>query len=132
MQNLGCKDIRAVTDTNSATSLRIQIAENVKRTLFSVGKLTESGNTVVFDDDGSYIYNKTSGEYTPVYKVHGVYRMNLWVPADQSDPYGTTTGNIVQPSSGNEVSNANIPSDTDNNVGQDVVSLGFLRRLNIR
>ena len=29
MQNLGCKDITAVTDTNSATSLRIQIAENV-------------------------------------------------------------------------------------------------------
>ena len=49
-----------------------------------------------------------SGEYTLVYKVQGVYRMSLWVPADQSDPYGTTTGNTVQASSGNEVPTANM------------------------
>ena len=97
-----------------------------------MGKVTEAGNTVVFDDDGSHIYNKGSGEYTPIYKVHGVYRMNLWVPVDQSDPYGTTTGKVVQPTSGNEVSNPDNSLGIESNLMQEAVSSGFLRRLNIR
>ena len=50
---------------------------------------------VVFDDDGSHIYNKTSGDNTPIYKVEGVYGMNLGVPHSNSDPYGATAGTIV-------------------------------------
>ena len=34
----------------------------VKKTLMSVSKIASKGNRVVFDDDGSYIESKATGE----------------------------------------------------------------------
>lgn len=95
MRNLGCKDIFATTDFGEQLGARVQIAEKVKRTLLSVGKLVDSGNSVVFNSENSYIYNKASGESTPIYRENGVYKMNLWIPRNQYDPFSTVTGKTI-------------------------------------
>jgi hypothetical protein len=102
MRNLGCKDIFATTDFGDRLGARIQIAEKVKRTLLSVGKLVDSGNLVVFDNEKSYIYNKATQETTAIYRENGVYKMNLWIPRSQSDPFSTTTGKTIIMSTSND------------------------------
>ena len=94
MRNLGCKDITALTDTHGKVKTRVQVASNVKKTLFSVSKLVEAGNRVVFHERGSYIHNKASEQTVPIYRANGVYKMNLWMPKDTRDPKSVTTGRI--------------------------------------
>jgi hypothetical protein len=95
MRNLGCKDIFATTDFGDRLGARIQIAEKVKRTLLSVGKLVDCGNSVIFDNESSYIYNKVAVESTPIPRENGVYKMNLWIPRTNSDPFSTVTGKTI-------------------------------------
>ena len=59
----------------------MQIAE-VKKTLGSVRRICEAGNRVVFDEDGSYVENKSSGERTALTKEKGSYVLTLWVPRE--------------------------------------------------
>ena len=51
----------------------------VNETLLSVSKLTKRGNRVVFDDDGSYVENKTTGQRTWMAEDGGVYTLKMWV-----------------------------------------------------
>ena len=52
--------------------------------LLSVSKVVKAGNRVVFDDDGSYIEHKYSGEVTPLVASGSLYKLKMWVPKDQS------------------------------------------------
>ena len=45
----------------------------------SVSKVTAQGNRAVFDDDGSYIEDKASGEITWMQQVGGMYMLKMWV-----------------------------------------------------
>ena len=45
----------------------------------SVSKVAAQGNRVVFDDDGSYIEDKVSGERTWTQQVGGMYMLKMWV-----------------------------------------------------
>ena len=45
----------------------------------SVSKVAAQGNRVVFDDDGSYIDDKVSGERTWTKQVRGMYMLKMWV-----------------------------------------------------
>ena len=65
--------------------MTMQVA-NVKKVLVSVGKVTDANNRVVFDNDGSYIENKSTKERTPLRKENGVYTMEIWVPAREEQP----------------------------------------------
>ena len=56
----------------------IQIAD-VKKTLGSVRRLCEAGNRVVFDNEGSYVANKHTGEKAMLVKERGSYVLSLWV-----------------------------------------------------
>ena len=38
----------------------------------------------VFDDDGSYIEHKQTGQVTPLSEVGGFYKLKMWVPKNQS------------------------------------------------
>ena len=64
--------IAAVTDVDDA--------------LLSVSKVVQKGNKVVFDNSGSYIEHKTTGEVTPLKEVGGLYKLKVWVPKNQSYP----------------------------------------------
>ena len=65
--------IAAVTDVDDA--------------LLSVSKVVSAGNRVVFDSDGSYIEHKESGEVTPLVTQGSLYKLNMWVPKNQSHPF---------------------------------------------
>ena len=51
----------------------------VNKTLMSVSKIAKAGNRVVFDEDGSYIEDKTTGDRLWMTQVGGMYSVKLWV-----------------------------------------------------
>ena len=55
--------------------------------LLSVSKVVKAGNRVVFDQSGSYIEHKISGEVTPLIEQRGLYKLKMWVPKDQAHPF---------------------------------------------
>lgn len=55
--------------------------------LLSVSKVVKAGNRVVFDEGGSYIEHKESGEVTPLIEQRGLYKLKMWVPKNQSHPF---------------------------------------------
>jgi hypothetical protein len=59
----GKKNICGYTAEGTKIGIDVQIAD-VKKTLGSVRRICEAGNRVVFDEDGSYVENKSSGERT--------------------------------------------------------------------
>ena len=65
--------IAAVTDVDDA--------------LLSVSKVVSAGNRVVFDNEGSYIEHKESGEVTPLVTQGSLYKLKMWVPKNQSHPF---------------------------------------------
>ena len=47
--------------------------------------VTLAGNTVVFDDSGSYVLHKASGEWIPLVERGGVYTLKMWIPKNQTE-----------------------------------------------
>ena len=68
-----------MTKEGQKIGMDIQIAD-VKKPLGSVRKMCESGNRVVFDEDGSYIEHKASGNRTEIAKEGSVYVVRMWLP----------------------------------------------------
>ena len=60
---------------------------DVEDALLSVSKIVKVGNRVVFDDTGSYIEHKMTGEVTPLIEQRGLYKLKMWVPKNQSYPF---------------------------------------------
>ena len=46
--------------------------------LGSVRKMCQAGNRVVFDEEGSYIEHKSTGEITPIHNIQDRYILKLW------------------------------------------------------
>ena len=59
--------------------MRMQAAE-VSRPLASVKRICEAGHTVVFDETGSFVYNKTTGEMNYLREEGGNYMFDVWIP----------------------------------------------------
>ena len=49
-------------------------------------KLIEAGHCVIFDDGGSYIYNKSTGEVNMLREDEGNYMLDVWVPPSNMKP----------------------------------------------
>ena len=77
--NLGEVMLPMVTMEGSKKKMRMQAAE-VSRPLASVKRICEAGHTVVFDDGGSYLYNKITGETTFLREEGGNYLLDVWIP----------------------------------------------------
>ena len=61
-------------------------AAPVSKPLGSVKRMCSSGHRVVFDDDGSYIQNKATGELNWLREENGNYILDVWViPPGNSD-----------------------------------------------
>ena len=71
--------ITAYCNTGQKTEMKLQVAENLKTALFSVSKLERSGNSVVSDKNGSYIFNYATATRTPIRQHNGAYMIDLWV-----------------------------------------------------
>ena len=56
--------------------------------MLSVNGMTKNGHRVVFDDDGSYIEDKSSGERSWMHEVNGMYMLKLWVSTKTTNEAG--------------------------------------------
>ena len=52
---------------------------DVTKPLLSVSQMVRAGNTVVFSPEGSYIWERESGEYMEMEEVKGMYMLKVWV-----------------------------------------------------
>ena len=62
----------------SARLTRTQVA-GVHRPLMSVKKMCRAGHTVVFDDEGSFVQDKATGDRMQIEEVDGEYVLETWV-----------------------------------------------------
>ena len=88
--NLGEKNFGACTDDGTLLRLNAQVTE-VNKALLSVARLVNVGNRVVFEKDGSYIENTSSGEWIPLEEKNGNYILRLWAHKNQSTPFERQT-----------------------------------------
>ena len=61
-------------------TLTAQVCD-VNKALLSVRKVVAAGNKVIFDSDGSYIEDKTTGERMLLKDKEGMYMLSVWVKA---------------------------------------------------
>ena len=84
--NLGEQRLPLATAEGSLRAMTFQAAP-VAKPLGSVMRICQAGHLVVFDSDGSYIFNKQSGEINWLREEHGNYMLDVWVPpAEQVSP----------------------------------------------
>ena len=69
-------------------------AAPVTKPLGSVKNICAAGHVIVFDDDGSFILNKSTGETNWLREEDGNYLLDVWMPPpvqagrDDSDFHG--------------------------------------------
>ena len=84
--HMGEKAFAAYTDQGHLRHMVAAVTE-VDDALLSVSKVVKAGNRVVFDVNGSYIENTTTGEVTPLTEQRGLYKLKMWIPKDQAHPF---------------------------------------------
>ena len=75
--NLGEKAFIGVTEDGQEKEINAQVCE-VNKALLSVSKAVKAGNTVVFDEDGSYIESKLTGQRTWLTNEGGIMPLRCW------------------------------------------------------
>ena len=78
IQNLGEKRFKGHTIEGLARNLTAQVCE-VNKALLIVKRVVQAGNKVVFDADGSYIEDKSTGEKMWLKEENGMYMLRMWV-----------------------------------------------------
>ena len=58
---------------------------DVHRPLMSVRKMCKAGHRVVFDDEGSYIENKSTGERLKIEEEDGDYVLDVWAKTGEDE-----------------------------------------------
>jgi len=76
--NLGEKKFTAVSEEGVTRTITAQVCA-VNKALMSVKKVMKAGNRVVFDDDGSYVEDKATGEKIWAKDDGGMFMVKLWV-----------------------------------------------------
>ena len=74
--NLGEKRFVAYTEEGSVRSITAQVC-GVNKPLLSVRKVMAGGSRVVFDEDGSYIESKATGERTWLKESGGMFMLKM-------------------------------------------------------
>lgn len=75
------------TERGSKFKMTAQVAK-ITKPLCSVRRMTQAGNRDVFDEAGSYVENKATGERTEIHESKGDYHMEVWVdnrPGENGD-----------------------------------------------
>ena len=85
--NPGERKFLGFTEEGGQRCVTAQICA-VNKTLMSVSKIASRGNRVVFDDAGSYIEDKTTGERTWMQQIGGMYHIKMWVSRKTSAEAG--------------------------------------------
>ena len=85
--NLGERQFLGVMEDGTAKGVTAQVCA-VNKTLMSVSKVASKGNRLVFDDDGSYIECKATGEKSWLTQSGGMYYLKMWVSRKSSAAAG--------------------------------------------
>ena len=85
--NLGEVMLPMITCEGTKKKMRMQAAA-VSRPLASVKKICEAGHMVIFDDQVSYLYNKSTGEVNYLRKESGNYMFDVWIPPNETRDFG--------------------------------------------
>ena len=83
--NLGVMQLPMVLREMSLRSMRL-CAAPVTRPFASVKKICKAGHMVIFEDEGSYIYNKASGGINMLREDDGNYMLDVWAPPKNMKP----------------------------------------------
>ena len=94
--NVGKQHLCFESSEGLSFKVRMQSA-GVSRPILSVMKLAESGNDVVFRQDGGTIKNRATGLVTEFIRKHGVYVLRAWLLTNPSGVGNTETGFARQP-----------------------------------
>ena len=81
LPNKGKKSLKGFTDEGKRMQMNWQLAD-VTKPLASIGRLTDKGHRVVFDnseDGGGYILHKDTNTRTKMRKANGTYEFDVWV-----------------------------------------------------
>jgi hypothetical protein len=84
--NLGEQKLPLLTQEGSLRAMTFQAAP-VDRPLGSVKRMCTSGHTVVFDEEGSYVLNKLTGEVNWMREENGNYIMDLWIMPNKDQSF---------------------------------------------
>ena len=89
IDSLGEKRFVAVAENSIMRKLTAQVAD-VNQPLLAVRGMTKTGHRVVFDDEGSYILDKSSGEWMPMVDDGKMFNLKLWVCREGEEHKGFT------------------------------------------
>ena len=76
--NLGERKFVAHSEEGAARNITAQVCD-VNKALLSVKKVVGAGNRVVFDESGSFIEDKRSGEKMWLREDNGMYMLKMYV-----------------------------------------------------
>ena len=85
--NLGERKFLGITEEQVRRGVTAQVCA-VTKNLLSVNNMTKTGHRAIFDEDGSYIEDKASGERSWLHEVNGMYMLKLWVSKKTSKEAG--------------------------------------------
>ena len=94
--NLGEQKLPLFTNEGTLRGMTFQAAP-VSKPLGSVKRMCASGHRVVFDDDGSYIENKATGEINWLREEEGNYMLDAWIVPPHAMPPNETSSFQWQP-----------------------------------
>ena len=77
--NFGEKTFTAVSDEGSRRKITAQVCD-VNKALLSVKRMTDAGNRVAFDSDGSYVEDKKTQDRMWLKEEGGMYVLKVWIP----------------------------------------------------
>ena len=81
-----CENVIDAAEQVPGNEVQETRASEVSRPLASVKRICKAGHLVVFDEDGSFIFNKMTGEINQLREESGNYMFDVWIP-----PKSTTT-----------------------------------------
>ena len=85
--NLGEQKLPLCTQEGTLRAMTFQAAP-VSRPLGSVKRMCKSGHRCVFDEEGSFIENKFTGEINWLREEDGNYMLDVWVVPKAENPFG--------------------------------------------
>jgi hypothetical protein len=94
--NLGEQKLPLLTMEGTMRGMTFQAAP-VSKPLGSVKRICAANHRVVFDDDGSYIENKASGEINWLREEEGNYVLDMWIIPPEEIPTNPDAGFGWQP-----------------------------------
>ena len=84
MTDDGSRCVTAIAENSEFKHTNFRVT-GVHKALASVAAICDRGQSVVFDNGGSYIFDKRTGTRTPFEREDDVYRLNVHIPRPQPD-----------------------------------------------